>query len=123
MTIAQILLENGADKEDKDMMDLTPFLLSVIHGAKDIAEMLLDQGANIMATDSLGNSCLHLAVRHGQVEMVRMLLAKCEGQFMELRNNELKTVMHVAATREDTEVNERFLVITGWGGGGKAIGL
>lgn len=116
MTIAQILLENGACKETKDMMDLTPFLVAVIHGGKETAEMLLDQGANIMATDSVGNSGLHLAVQYSQVEMVRMLLARGKGKFMELRNNELQTVMHLAATHENTQVNKGFLSTRSWGG-------
>ncbi|KAL9969342.1 hypothetical protein ACROYT_G021546 [Oculina patagonica] len=104
VAIAQILLDNGADQEAKDMMDLTPFLLSVVFGAKDAAEMLLDQGADIMATDSTCNSCLHLAVKCSQIEMVRLLLARGKGKFLELRNNELQTVMHLAATHEDTEI-------------------
>ena len=112
MTIAQILLENGACKEAKNMMDLTPFLVSVLHGGIETAEMLLDKGANIMATDSTGNSCLHLAVQRSQKEMVRMLLThRDKGKFMELRNNELKTVMHLAATRDTTEVNKRSLLL------------
>lgn len=103
--IAQILLDNGADKEAKDMMDLTPFLISVIHGAKETAEMLLDQGANIMAVDSVCNSCLHLAVKYKLADMVKMLLARGKEQVMELRNNELKTVMHIAASHEKKEVS------------------
>lgn len=92
------------------MMDQTPFLVSVLHGGIETAEMLLDQGANIMATDSTGNSCLHLAVQYSQKEMVRMLLThRDKGKFMKLRNNELKTVMHLAATRDTTEVNKRSL--------------
>lgn len=105
VTIAQILLENGACKEAKNMMDQTPFLVSVLYGGIETAQMLLDQGANIMATDSTGNSCLHLAVQYSQKEMVRMLLThRDKGKFMELRNNELKTVMHLAATRDTTEI-------------------
>lgn len=93
------------------MMDQTPFLVSVLHGSIETAEMLLDQGANIMATDSTGNSCLHLAVQYSQKEMVRMLLThRDKGKFMKLRNNELKTVMHLAATRDTTEVNKRSLL-------------
>ena len=97
------------------MMDLTPFLVSVVHGGIETAELLLDQGANIMATDSVGNSCLHLAVQHSQKEMVRMLLSKRDkGEFMELRNNKLETVMHSAATQDNTEVNKRFIIFVVW---------
>ena len=92
-------------------MDLTPFLVSAVHGGIETAEMLLDQGANIMATDSVGNSCLHLAVQHSEKEMVRMLLAQRDkGKFMELRNNKLETVMHSAATHDNSEVNRRLLL-------------
>lgn len=112
VTTAQILLKNGACKEAKNMMDQTPFLVSVLHGGIETAKMLLEQGANIMATDSTGNSCLHLAVQYSQKEMVRMLLThRDKGKFMKLGNNELKTVMHLAATRDTTEVNKRSLLL------------
>ena len=105
MKIAEILLDKGADIEAKNMMDLTPFLIAVIHGSKETAEMLLDRGANLMAIDSAHNGCLHLAVIHKRKEILQMLLDRGKGKLMELRNNELKSVIHLAACNEEMEVN------------------
>lgn len=109
VNIVKILLDSGADKEAKDMMDMTPFLGAVVHGAKDTAELLLNQGANAMAVDSGHNSCLHLGVKRKQLEIVKMLLVT-EGKenLMKLRNNELQTFVHIAASLEQKEVSWIF---------------
>ena len=87
-------------------MDLTPFLMSVIHGAKETAGKMLDHGANLMVTDSERNSCLHLAVLNRRIETLRMLLVRGrKWKLMELRNNELKSVIHLAACYNEKEVN------------------
>ena len=98
-------MEKGADIEVKNMMDLTPFLIAVVNGAKEMATMLLEHGANLMAVDFEHSSCLHLAVTHRQVEMVQLLLQKGKEKLMELRRYDHKTVIHLAAACEDTEVN------------------
>lgn len=105
VNIVKILLDNGADKEDKDMMDMTPFLGAVVHGSKETAELLLKQGTDIMAVDSEHNSCLHLGVKHKRVEIVKMLLVT-EGieNLMKLRNNELQTFVHIAASVKQKEI-------------------
>lgn len=112
MKIAEILLENGAEIEARNMMDLTPFLMSVIHGSKETAEMLLDQGANLMAVDFAHNSCLHLAVINKQIETIQMLLIRAKEKLMELRNSSQKTVIHLAACYEDPEVTLAVLILS-----------
>ena len=99
------MLENGACIEAKNMMDMTPFLIAVVYGSKEIAEMLLDRGADLMAVESARNSGLHLAVIHRRVEILQMLLERSKGELMDLRNNDLRTVIHLAACHEDPEVN------------------
>ena len=93
------------------MMDMTPFLGAVVHGSKETAELLLKQGTDIMAVDSEHNSCLHLGVKHKRVEIVKMLLVT-EGieNLMKLRNNELQTFVHIAASVKQKEVSWSFLV-------------
>lgn len=103
--IAEILLENGAYIEARNMMDLTPFLIAIIHGSKEMAEMLMDRGADLMAVDSSHNSGLHLAVKHRRGEILQMLLERNRGELMDLRNNDLETVIHLAACHEEPEVN------------------
>ena len=87
------------------MMDLTPFLLAVINGAKETAELLLDRGANLSALDFAHNTCLHLAVMHRQVEMVQLLLERGTEKLMELKRYDHKTVIHLAACYQKTQVN------------------
>lgn len=62
-----------------------------------------------MAVDSGHNSCLHLGVKRKQLEIVKMLLVT-EGQenLMKLRNNELQTFVHIAASLEQKEVSWIF---------------
>ena len=87
------------------MMDLTPFLLAVIHGATETAELLLDRGANLLALDFAHNSCLHLAVMHKQVEMVQLLLERGKEKLMQLERYDHKTVIHLAACYQETQVH------------------
>ena len=91
--------------EVKNMMDLTPFLLAVIHGAKETAELLLDRGANLLALDFAHNSCLHLAVMHKQVAMVQLLLDRGKEKLMKLERYDHKTVIHLAACYQETQVH------------------
>ena len=102
--IAEILLENGASIEAKNMMDMTPFLIAVAHGAKETVEVLLDRGADLFARDSFHNSGLHLAVMYKRKEMIHTLLKRDKEKLVELRSNDLQTVIHLAARYEEPEV-------------------
>ena len=108
--VAEVLLENGAEIEAKNMMDMTPFLYAVVHGSKETAEMLLDRGADLMARDSRRNSALHLAVIQKRSEIFQMLLERSKGKLLELRNYDLESVIHVASCYEETEVREHFII-------------
>ena len=98
-------MENGAYIEARNMMDLTPFLIAIVHGSKEIVEILMDRGADLVAVDSSHNSGLHLAVIHKRVEILQMLLERDKGELVDLRNNDLETVIHLAACHEEPEVN------------------
>lgn len=102
--IADILLENGASIEAKNMMDMTPFLMAVAHGSKETAEMLLDRGADLFAVDSSHNSAFHLAVINKRTELITMLMERGKDDLVELRNNDLQTVVHLAACYEEPEI-------------------
>ena len=101
---AEVLVKYGAELEARDMMDLTPFLIAVVKGSKETAELLLDLGSNLTAVDAVSNSCLHLAVQSGQVEIVQMLLNRGKEKLMTLRNNDLRSVIHLSAARNDAKV-------------------
>ena len=103
--IVELLLENGADPEARDMLAMTPFLMAVTLGASQSAKVLLDHGVDITATDSSLNSCLHLAVSYRRVEMVKMLLERGRDKLLPLKDKNLSTVLHLAAGLEDSKVS------------------
>lgn len=103
--IVELLLENGADPEAKDMLAMTPFLIAVILGASQSVQVLLDHGADITATDSSLNSCLHLAISYRRADMVKMLLERGKDKLLPLKDEHLSTVLHLAAGLEDSKVS------------------
>jgi len=102
--IVQLLLENGADPEAKDMLAMTPFLMAVTLGRSQSAKVLLDHGVEITATDSSLNSSLHLAISYRRAEMVKMLLERGKDELLSLKDKNLSTVLHLAAGLEDSTV-------------------
>ena len=110
--IVELLLENGADPEAKDMLAMTPFLIAATLGASQSAKVLLDQGVDITATDSSLNSCLHLAISYRRIEMVKMLLERGRNKLLPLKDKNLSTVLHLAAGLEDSKVS--FFPISYW---------
>ena len=103
--IVELLLENGADPEAKDMLAMTPFLIAATLGASQSAKVLLDHGVDITATDSSLNSCLHLAISYRRIEMVKMLLERGRNKLLPLKDKNLSTVLHLAAGLEDSKVS------------------
>ena len=110
--IVELLLENGADPEAKDMLAMTPFLIAATLGASQSAKVLLDHGVDITATDSSLNSCLHLAISYRRIEMVKMLLERGRNKLLPLKDKNLSTVLHLAAGLEDSKVS--FFPISYW---------
>ena len=102
--IVQLLLENGADPEAKDMLAMTPFLIAVTMGRNQSAKVLLDHGVEITATDSSLNSSLHLAISYRRAEMVKMLLERGKDKLLPLKDKNLSSVLHLAAGLEDSKV-------------------
>lgn len=102
--IVELLLENGADPEAKDVLAMTPFLIAVTLDGRQSAKVLLDHGAEIAATDSSLNSCLHLAISHCKTEMVKMLLERGNDKLLPLKDKNLSTALHLAAGLEESKV-------------------
>ena len=103
--IVELLLENGADPEAKDMLAMTPFLMAVTQGGSQSTKVLLDHGADITATDSSLNSCLHLAIMYMRAEIVKMLLERdTDKVLLQSKDHDLRSVFHLAAGLENSEV-------------------
>ncbi|KAJ5109653.1 Ankyrin repeat protein [Penicillium argentinense] len=95
---ARLLLENGANIEEVDLMDRTP-LLSACNTFKttdgSMIKLLLQQGAEAEHRDYKGRTALSLAASRGQDSTVHILLD--HGAHIEARDLVLRTpLMHAA---------------------------
>ena len=70
----ELLLDRGANIEDKDIDGHTPLLLAAKWGKTETVELLLDRGANIEAKGRYGKTPLLLAAEEGDAEKVERLL-------------------------------------------------
>lgn len=74
----KVLLDNGADIEDRDKMYSTPLHCASSEGHEGAIKMLLENKAEIFARDKFGYTPLHLAMIRTQVSAVKVLLEHFE---------------------------------------------
>jgi hypothetical protein len=72
--IADLLIQNGANKEIPDNEGFTPFLISAMNGDTLIMKLLIKYGVNIYATNKESNNALDLAIIAGQTDAAKFLL-------------------------------------------------
>lgn len=77
LCIAQILLDNGADRNIREKGWLTPLHVAAYHGSLECARLLLfykvedgECGTNINASDRGGHTPLHHAVFGGHLDVI-----------------------------------------------------
>jgi ankyrin repeat protein len=63
--IARVLLDRGAEIEQRGRWQRTPLLEASISGSAELVELLLSRGADIKAVDENGNTALILASHNG----------------------------------------------------------
>ena len=71
--LARVLLEAGADKDDKNSG--SPLICAASHGDADVVRTLLDAGADVELTDNPPETALRLAAAFGYPEVVDLLVA------------------------------------------------
>jgi uncharacterized protein len=101
-----VLLEHGADLNDRDHTGMTPLHVTAMLGRTREAEWLLDHGAQRDAKDSFGDTPLHTAAVFGQEDMVKMLLDR--GSDGTARNARGKTPFELAINNRHPHVAELF---------------
>ena len=91
-----MLLDNGADIDNKNEDEQTPFHLAAEAGHIDVVELLLERDQNaIFDKDEDDNSALHLASNEQRSAMVELLLR--QGASVQQRNNLGWTALDCAA--------------------------
>jgi len=73
----QAELDKGADVNKKDNDGMTPLLIAVTLGHKEIVELLIAKGADVNVADPFSMTPLHFAAVFGQKEITELLLAEC----------------------------------------------
>jgi len=109
-TMAQLLLENGANIEAKDNHGHTVLAMAILLENMAMVQFLLENGANIEANDNLGHTVLALATRRGNMAIVQFLLEK--GANMEAKDSNDNTVLAIAVI-ERNKAMVQFLLENG----------
>lgn len=95
--IYKLLLENGANCNDKDCLDgASPFLCAIGTGDLRIVQLLLIHGADVAAMDSrYGNTVLHYAAKNQNTDVIEFILD--QGFPIESSSEEDYSALHHAA--------------------------
>lgn len=75
-SVAQLLLDRGADVNAKSKLGLTPLHEAARRNRKEVVALLLGRGADIDAADKSRSTPLNLAAERGFAEIVDLLLAE-----------------------------------------------
>ncbi|MDX1974354.1 MAG: ankyrin repeat domain-containing protein [Rickettsiales bacterium] len=103
ITLAQILLERGADANLQNQQNQTPLHWAAWANQGPMVELLLKQGAKLSSKDIAGNTPLHLAAQNNSIESARILLAKgADKQALNKRGKSPKTIAQINGYKELT---------------------
>lgn len=102
--VSRWLVEHGAVVDSKDSMDVTPLLVAVKMGQKDVAKYLLEQGANANKADFQGNCSVHFCAIRCDPTILKMLLDA--GANPQVQNGDLNNPLHVAALHQRPDSKE-----------------
>jgi ankyrin repeat protein len=72
--IVKLLLDHGADMEDKTDSGIPALHLAAVYGTTDMVQLLLNLGANVNAKNEQGDTLLHFASKKSKQEIALLLL-------------------------------------------------
>jgi ankyrin len=116
MDIARMLLDAGANINERDANDITPLITAITNNHPDVARFLIDRGADIKAVDWYGRTALWAAVetRNMDVDNATFVNSIDRAPYLELIQVLLDKGADVnARTKEVPPIRREFLRITG----------
>ena len=106
-SIIKLLLQKGADPNERNSVAETVLMTAIEQGMVDIAMLLIKSGADVNAQDIYGNTVLMKTVSEGNPELVTMLIQK--GANLEAQDEEGETALMYAVIWGQTEIVELLL--------------
>jgi len=94
-------LLNNANINNRNVDDLTPLMLAVVHNKNNVVQLLLKAGADINVRNKNNDTALTLAAYSENGKVIPLLLA--EYKVRGLKNNDLNTALILAAERHMPE--------------------
>lgn len=116
MDIVGMLLDAGANINERDANDITPLLIAITNNHPDVARALIDRGADIKAVDWYGRTALWSAVetRNMDVDNATFVNSIDRAPYLDLIQVLLDKGASVnARTTEVVPIRREFLRITG----------
>jgi ankyrin repeat protein len=116
MDSVRMLLDAGANIEDRDANDITPLIIAITNNHPDVARFLIDRGADIKAVDWYGRTALWAAVetRNMDVDNGTFVNSIDRAPYLDLVRVLLERGANAnARTKEVPPIRRDFLRITG----------
>ncbi len=110
MDVAKLLIENGANVNEKTVKNWTPLHMAAEHGFPDVVHVLLSKGAEINSKNNNGRTALHMAAQNGHLEVAKILADN--GAEINPENEDGWVPLHVASGNGHLDVMQ-FLIQAG----------
>ena len=122
VSVVDILLEAGADKNAADSAGTTPLIAASRAGKTETVALLLDRGADVSAADNQGRVALDIARENDRTDIVRLILDQDEPAAREkVLEQEHRESARQEQARQEEEARvssaQRLLLATGYNPG------